>query len=103
MPRTGLAAASCLLSLGLLLAGCTSCSDSAICGNDNGRNVLGGGSAGEAQADAPGGLTGSLGGKKDGSGSGATPGAVRFSGEALIGEYFDLDPAPPGGTPPGTI
>ncbi|MCI0382958.1 hypothetical protein [Streptomyces sp. CNQ085] len=78
MPRTGLAAA-CLLPLCLVPAGCTGCGDSAVRGDDNGRNVLGGGSSGEAREDVPGGLTGALGGKRDGGGSEAAPGTVRVS------------------------
>ncbi|MFP8959386.1 hypothetical protein ACLIYP_02270 [Streptomyces nanhaiensis] len=101
MPRTGLAAAACLLPLCLVLAGCTStsCSGSAICGDGNGDNVLGDGTAGKAGEDTPGGLPGVLGGRGDGGGSKAAPGAVRFSGDVLIGDDFDLDHEPPGVSP----
>ncbi|MFH0242004.1 hypothetical protein ACGRHY_06080 [Streptomyces sp. HK10] len=94
------AAAACLVPFCLVLASCTNCSGSAVCGNDNDRNALGGERAGEAGEQdggtGPGGLPGGFGTEAGGQERGQAPETVRFSGDALIGEYFDLDPDPPG-------
>ncbi len=77
----------------------TTCEDSSICGNGNGRNDLwhggdGGDGAREPEAENP------PGGLEPGDDIGrkprATPGTVRFSGDVLIAGEIDLDSDPPG-------